>query len=615
MRSENRLKLVNNRLARSGVEVGLLEPRLMWSAAHLSHASLTHGNSHHGGHSSSVTLQLGASKNTSLAAPSALSASTAGNQVVLHWTDNTTTASGYQVLRSTNGGAYVVIATINSAGATSYSDNAVLAGGAYSYETQAFAAGKSSGFSNKAAVTVPLTMPAAPAGLTASLAGSWVNLTWAASGGSASGFLVLRSTDGVTFTQIAQLTSGSSTSDVDKTAPAGQTSWYEVEAYNAAGTSPASTPTSIAVPSALTGGTVSVALRFSDELVITASGVNDSISLSQSGSTLTVVADGQVFTDTVPAAGVFVYTRGGSASISIDPSVGARTTIETIDGATTDITSGGTNVSAWIDATDVFSGSGAVHAVGAFAGGVSKATGASLADPSDAGSCATADLSLWGTGPVASDVNQGSAADCYLLSSLAAFAGSKPGVLTESAVDMGDGTYTVRFQSGGADTYVRVSGDMPTGPFAGWMDAHPGVNNTMWAMVIEKAFTYFRTGANTYASIADGWMGDVYSDLGVSSSNISPGSQTESAFYNLVSADLAGGRAVTLATYTAPPNLVGNHAYTLVSVSTDASGATHYVVRNPWGVSGDSLEDSQGYATLTFAQLQSNFTLGCQATS
>jgi hypothetical protein len=37
----------------------------------------------------------------------------------------------------------------------------------------------------------------------------------------------------------------------------------------------------------------------------------------------------------------------------------------------------------------------------------------------------------------------------------------------------------------------------------------------------------------------------------------------------------------------------------------------HYVVRNPWGVSGDSLENSQGYATLTYSQMVANFTDGC----
>ena len=49
------------------------------------------------------------------------------------------------------------------------------------------------------------------------------------------------------------------------------------------------------------------------------------------------------------------------------------------------------------------------------------------------------------------------------------------------------------------------------------------------------------------------------------------------------------------------PNLVESHAYTLLSVS-NVGGVNHYIVRNPWGESGDSLENSQGIATLTYAQ-------------
>ena len=108
-------------------------------------------------------------------------------------------------------------------------------------------------------------------------------------------------------------------------------------------------------------------------------------------------------------------------------------------------------------------------------------------------------------------------------------------------------------------------------------------------------------------------MGDVYSDFGVANTSLSL-STTESSFYKTVSTALAAGKPVTFGTFNSPPNLVGNHAYTLVSVSTDASGHTLYLVRNPWGFSGDSLEDGGGYATLTFSQMQGNFTLGTIAT-
>ena len=75
--------------------------------------------------------------------------------------------------------------------------------------------------------------------------------------------------------------------------------------------------------------------------------------------------------------------------------------------------------------------------------------------------------------------------------------------------------------------------------------------------------------------------------------------------------DLNAGDPVTLGTPMSPPDLVGDHAYTLVSISVNSNGVAHYLVRNPWGVSGDEIENSQGYATLTYAQMVANFNEGC----
>ena len=243
---------------------------------------------------------------------------------------------------------------------------------------------------------------------------------------------------------------------------------------------------------------------------------------------------------------------------------------------------------------------------------MSKAAGASLANPTDSGSTTRPNLSLFGDGPAAGDVNQGAVGDCYFLSSLAAFATVNPPVIKESAVDLGDGTYIVRFVRSGAPVYVRVSASLPTGNFAGLRFAHPGAAHTVWAAVMEKAFAYFRTGANSYASISSGWMGEVYTDLGQHYSNFSLQTSAD-AFYTGVSNDLNAGLAVTFGTGSSAPNLVRGHAYTLVSAYIDESGIARYVIRNPWGVSGDALENSAGYATLTFAQMQANFVLGCQA--
>ena len=50
-----------------------------------------------------------------------------------------------------------------------------------------------------------------------------------------------------------------------------------------------------------------------------------------------ILADGKTYTDPAPAAGLFIYTRGGADSIALASSVTAHTTVETIDAAVTTI--------------------------------------------------------------------------------------------------------------------------------------------------------------------------------------------------------------------------------------------------------------------------------------
>jgi hypothetical protein len=168
---------------------------------------------------------------------------------------------------------------------------------------------------------------------------------------------------------------------------------------------------------------------------------------------------------------------------------------------------------------------------------------------------------------------------------------------------MGDGTYVVQYFTYGQQAFVRVNNDFSVGGFSGGLQyANLGANNVIWAMVMEKAWTYFRTGANTYASTSSGWMGSVFTALNIANSDKVTSSYTESSFYALISGALSTGHAVTGACY-GGSDLVNGHAYSIMSASKDANGVTHYVVRNPWGCAGTSSENSQGYATLTFAQM------------
>jgi len=540
-----------------------------------------------------------------VAVPSNLTAvATAANAVTLQWKYNTSTATGYEILRSTDGTHYSLISVQSSAATVSYKDTTVLSGHSYDYEVLAYSGSTVSTISNAAKATTPLKTPT---GLTATVSDASNDLTWTDNDTSATGYYVYRSQDNVHFNLIATLSGSSVKSYSDPIPLYSKTFYYRVVAFNAVTTSAQLASAIVTTPAA----DVSVTTRYGDELVVTALGTDDLITITESGTTLTISADRQTYTETADPGGLFVYTRGGTDAINIANSVTADTTLETIDGALTTITSAGTDVSAWIDSTDIYSGSGDVHKVANFAGGVTKATGAALANPTDSGTTTTVNASLFGTGPVIGDVNQGEVGDCYFLSSLAAFAQQDPQLLVQSAVDMGDGTYTVQFISNNTPTFVRVSNAFASGPFDGLAYAHPGTDGSIWAAVFEKAFAYFRTGANTYASINSGWMGEAYSDLGVNSNAFFPSIDTSSSLYSMISTDLADGEEVTLATSSDAPNLVSDHAYTVVSTYTDSSGVTRYIVRNPWGVSGDSLENSQGYATLTYAQVVANFDAGC----
>lgn len=551
-----------------------------------------------------------ASVNVALAAPSALAAANSAAGVSLTWTDNDANALGYTLLRSTDGVHFTALASVTGATATAFTDAHALAATTYTYEVQAVAGAMASAVSNAAAITTPL---AAPNSLTATQTGAYVTLAWVNHDATATGYTIYRSTDNVTFSPLSLLLSGSAASFVDTHVSAATTYYYQVQATTTSNASAVSNTATISTPSGAVSNAVTVTTRYGNELVVTATGTSDALSISQSGSTLTILGDGQTFTDSAPAAGLFIYTRGGNDSVVIDASVTARTTVDSIDNANTVINTAGANVSVWDDATDTVIGAATRHAVASFAGGVAKTLGASLANPTDAGTTASHTLSLFGAGPVAADVNQGEVGDCYFLSSLAAFANQRPQTLENAAVDLGDGTYAVEFHSGGNPVFVRVNNSFTTGGFGGYAYAHPGSNNTIWAAVMEKAFCYFRTGANTYNSINSGWMDEVYHDLGVQTTDLTPSALSDNDLFTQLSNDLANGQAITFGTQAAP-NLVQYHAYTLISVS-QVNGVNYYTVRNPWGSKGDSLENNQGLATLTYAQMRANFVSGTIATT
>jgi hypothetical protein len=68
---------------------------------------------------------------------------------------------------------------------------------------------------------------------------------------------------------------------------------------------------------------------------------------------------------------------------------------------------------------------------------------------------------------------------------------------------------------------------------------------------------------------------------------------------------LDSGKSVTAACYNAGgANMITSHAYTVDHVVDNGDGTFSVVVRNPWGVDGNTSTDdaNDGYVTLTAAQ-------------
>jgi hypothetical protein len=172
------------------------------------------------------------------AAPSGLTATaTSSTLIQLAWSDNSGNESGFRIERAVNGGGFATLAS-TAAGATSYSNSGLTGGTAYTYRVRAFnAAGESDPTVDAGATTPAPQPPAAPQSLTATAVSSTqINLAWADQSGNETGFKVERSTDGVSFTQVA--TTGANVAAYGATGlAAGTTYHFRVRAYNGDGNS------------------------------------------------------------------------------------------------------------------------------------------------------------------------------------------------------------------------------------------------------------------------------------------------------------------------------------------------------------------------------------------
>jgi hypothetical protein len=210
------------------------------------------------------------------------------------------------------------------------------------------------------------------------------------------------------------------------------------------------------------------------------------------------------------------------------------------------------------------------------------------------------------TGPSLNDINQGYVGDCYFLSTLSAVAATNPARIQNDIFANGDGTYTVKLVSHNKAQSVRVDAQLPVWPNGQLAYAGLGAEKSLWVAVMEKAWAQVRTKANSYASIASGWMKEAFSALGVKSKSVLK-AKSATKLLTQLQADLKSGQATTIGTSNVPAgvSLIGDHAYEVDAIEVDATGAPVSVrLRNPWGIDGIGSDgNNDGYVTITGNQL------------
>jgi len=378
----------------------------------------------------------------------------------------------------------------------------------------------------------------------------------------------------------------------------------------------------------------------------------DTITLSQSGQSVTL-ADGvsaQTFTGSFD--GLWVYGFAGSDTICLTNSTLSVTKVFAGDGDDSIFDAGQGNGliyggdgndrivcvgggsdtlrgeggldSLWFDASDVLvdasaaeNAGGAVHEIAEFYQPYTNNSGSSsyvsleiagqdLGDPSASGSYVNfAERALFTDGPELDDIDQGSVGDCYFLAAIGSLAQTDPDVIEQMVTPLGDGTYAVRFYRYGVASYVRVDADLPVSYGESLVYAKFTPDGEMWVPLLEKAYAYFRRGENSYSSLSMGWMSDVYKEATNVTAEFRWTGSSATSLYEYLDSALSAGHATSLGSYSsAAAPIVGSHAYVVQSVQT-VNEQMYVTVYNTWGVDGRSWDSNyyDGLLTISIDQV------------
>ena len=214
-------------------------------------------------------------------------------------------------------------------------------------------------------------------------------------------------------------------------------------------------------------------------------------------------------------------------------------------------------------------------------------------------------------GPSPDDVEQGAVGDCWFLATIASMAKTDADAIRRSVVELGDGTFAVRFNDySGRPTYVRVDGELPVTSWGALQYAALGEGGSLWVAVMEKAYACYRYGGlANYLDLDGGWMSEAFDALGHQSDAIWEAADGQDLLAKIED-ELRQDKAVTLAVFEPArySPLVGAHAYTVDRVETDADGNRTLILRNPWGIDGAGQDGSDdGYVRVTAEQAYASF--------
>jgi hypothetical protein len=228
-------------------------------------------------------------------------------------------------------------------------------------------------------------------------------------------------------------------------------------------------------------------------------------------------------------------------------------------------------------------------------------------------------------GPNVFDINQGALGDCYFLAGVGAVADTAPEEIVARVVDFGDGTYGVHL----GDFFYRVDNRLVVARFGDQKLSYVslGEDGSVWASVMEKAFTHFRQGADSYPSIEGGFSFDVLNTVFQSQDsqqiffnevNFVPTAgptMTAEQMSDVIRDMMDNGYAPTLGfDYVFDPGIPLLSAHQYVVLDYDIDGFTGLVstvdLYNPWGIDGLpdgylplEVDPNDGIVTITLTEL------------